>query len=203
MTAAKPHKTDNEDKEVGGRSIAWRFLAGLTRTMVTLGALGIAGTAVAALTEVLANRAEAVEGPAAEPPVGVMTVRAERVESYAVTRRFVGIVEPVRTTQLAFELPGVIERVHSDEGDFVAKGALIAEIDTALLEADRARFAASIAALDARLELARRTLARQSELNARGFASEQRLDEAALTEAELVARIAEAKAALVNVDVRI
>ncbi|MEM9350362.1 MAG: efflux RND transporter periplasmic adaptor subunit, partial [Pseudomonadota bacterium] len=169
---------------------------------ITLGALGLAGAAVASLSGVLADRAAAVEGPPAEAPTGVETLSVTRVDSYIVERRFVGEVEPARATGLAFELPGVVDEIRVEEGELIPVGAIVAAIDTALLEADRERLAAAIEALEAEAELVRRTLERREELNARGFASEQALDEIVLSGASLRARIAEAQAALRGVEVQ-
>ncbi|MEM8571734.1 MAG: efflux RND transporter periplasmic adaptor subunit [Pseudomonadota bacterium] len=169
----------------------------------TLGAIAISVFAVTFLSGFLSQRQSLADGPLPEPPVGVETAEVTRVENYTVTRRFVGTVEPARTTDLAFELPGIVDTVLVDEGDLVRRGQLVASIDTSLLDADRARLGASVTAQQAQLELARRTLMRRQELNVQGHVSDQALDEIALSEVELVARIAEARAALSVLDVRL
>ncbi len=185
-----------------GRGVGAALRRGIS-PLITLLVVVLALGAVIGLRGILAERAQAVEGPPPEPPVAVATEALGRTDGFTVTRRFVGTVEAVRRTDVAFELAGVVEAVTVDQGDLVPAGAELARLDTALLDAERDRLAASIAALEARAELARRTLARQAELNDRGFASDQLLDEASLTQRELVALIAETRAALAGVRVRL
>lgn len=179
------------------------LVRGTVTLAVTLAVLAGAGGGVVALSGFLGERSSASVGPAPEPPVAVATRTLIRTDGYAVTRRFVGTIEPARRTDVAFELPGVVDAVLVDEGDLVGAGETIATIDTALLEADRVRLLASTDALEAQAELARLTLERRLQLNERGFASGQSLDEIRLGEVEIAARIAEARAGLAGIDVRL
>jgi RND family efflux transporter MFP subunit len=76
------------------------------------------------------------------PPIAVTVEKVSRQPSYTVERSFVGRVEGARRTAVGFELTGTVERVSVDEGDRVAEGAPLAALDTARLEAERARLEA-------------------------------------------------------------
>ncbi|NBB84151.1 MAG: efflux RND transporter periplasmic adaptor subunit, partial [Alphaproteobacteria bacterium] len=131
----------------------------------------------------------------------VRVVAAERQDGHTVSARFAGRLEPARRTALAFDAGGTLSAVLVDEGDAVALGDVVARLDTDRVEAQRRRLRASLASVEAELELARRTLERQQVLEQQGHASTQRLDEARLAVDALDARRAEVAAAVGEVDV--
>lgn len=159
--------------------------------------------ALIALQGPIADRADARVGPAPAPSLTVQTRAAAFQDSYSVTRRFPGQIEAAQQTGLSFEFAGTLAEVLVDEGDEVARGALIATLDTRLTEAERQRLLASRAALQAQTELARRTNDRRERLRAQGHISDEALDQTSLALVELEARIAEVDAALVSVDLQI
>lgn len=163
---------------------------------VTLGFIALAGGLVSLGVTAIADRASAVTEVDAAPLVTVRTQPLNYVDSYQIERRFVGQVEPQQQTDVAFEQGGAVIQVLVDDGDLVAAGERIAVLDTRLLEAETKRLQASRAALEAQAELSRRTTSRQTELQEQGFSSEQALDQASFTLAEISARIAEVDAAL-------
>ena len=145
------------------------------------------------LTDVLAQTAtDTVEAevdtrPAAsvERPVTVEVTRAlNRVVSQS--RTVAGRVEPARTVDLAFQIPGQIIRLEVEPGDTTREGEVIAELDQIDFElaVDRAQ---------ASYDLANSELARASDLADRGVASEARLDtaRAQFVQAEVALREAE------------
>jgi RND family efflux transporter MFP subunit len=141
--------------------------------------------------------------PDANPPVSV-AVRAIRLASgYTITERFVGRLEPVRQTRLAFERAGLVTEVLFEEGDQVRRGAIVARLDTAKLEAERVRLQAQRKELQARQALARVTLDRQRVLASKGWQSEQRYDEARFKFAEISASIGRLDAAMASINVDI
>ncbi|WP_394690261.1 efflux RND transporter periplasmic adaptor subunit [Hoeflea sp.] len=186
-----PNATTGIDKP---QSMMRRLLS----AAVTLGFIGLAGGLVPLGVTTIADRASAVTEVEAAPLVAVRTQPLNYVDAYEIERRFVGQVEPQQQTDLAFEQGGAVLRVLVDDGDLVAAGEPIAVLDTRLLEADTARLQASRAALEAQAELSRRTTNRQTELKEQGFSSDQALDQASFTLAEISARIAEVDAALVT-----
>ena len=110
--------------------------------------------------------------------VEVVVAPAHRLPAYTVSRSYVGRVESARRSELAFEVPGLIQRVLREEGDAVAAGEVIAVLDTARL---RARHVALEAARDrarADLELSQLTADRLEILEREDVISPQRWDEA-------------------------
>ena len=133
--------------------------------------------------------------PAAATPL-VETLTLSRLDGYEVRRAYAARVEPAREASLAFESGGTLVAVSVEEGDRATKGTVLARLDTRLLEARRAQLLAARNALDSDAELARLALARQRQLERRGFAPGEALDEARLATTRIAARIAEADAAL-------
>lgn len=178
----------------------------LRRTATALVTLGfVAGSAglVVGGRAVLADRAEAaVPAPQTRAPA-VRTVTLRLDSGHDVTRRFAGQVEPAQLGAFGFELGGTLATVLVDEGDTVVPGQVVATLDRRLIEAEQARLLASRRAAQAQAELARRTETRQRELNERGHASDQVLDDVALALAQAQARMAEVDAALVAVAVQL
>ncbi len=151
----------------------------------------------------LQERAAAVSAPDIPPPlpVAVETVRIDG--SYAIAERFAGRFEPARSSDLAFERGGRLVSVAVEEGDVTAEGAALARLDTALLEAQRTGLQAEKTRAEAELKLAERTTARQGDLSAKGFASDQRFDEAETQAISLRAQIAAIDAQLLGLRIEL
>jgi len=84
-----------------------------------------------------------------------LLVRVERAvlaKNYTIEREFIGRVEAARQARIGFELGGQLRTVHVQEGDSVAAGAILAQLDTARLTA---RLAEAQASLDQALSAAR------------------------------------------------
>lgn len=145
---------------------------------------------------------DAPAAPRAEPlPVAITTVQPER--SYPVRRHFTGLVRSRRASGLGFERGGLVTRVRVEEGDVVAAGQPIADLDTAQLTARRRELEAQLRAVEARVELSRITSRRIGELADAEYTSRQAQDEASFG---LRAREAEAdrlRAAIAAVDVEL
>jgi RND family efflux transporter MFP subunit len=165
---------------------------------VVCGAAALVAWGHAALSS---RRSEAPEA-ASVPPATVRTTPLTLVGTYAVDRRFAGQFEAPQRVAQGFEEGGTIAAVLVAEGDRVAKGDVLARLDTALLDAERARLVAARDSMRAQVELASVTNARQSELRARGFASDQRADETSLNLLQLEAALSELEATVRVLDVR-
>ncbi|MEO6512933.1 MAG: biotin/lipoyl-binding protein, partial [Nocardioides sp.] len=63
-----------------------------------------------------------------------------------------GTIEPARTADLDFEVPGTVTHVYVAEGDRVARGQALATIDAAALTASRTAAVASLAAAYSQLD---------------------------------------------------
>ncbi|MCG8459252.1 MAG: efflux RND transporter periplasmic adaptor subunit [Holophagales bacterium] len=136
-------------------------------------------------------------------PIPVIARPAHLEDGYTVRRSFVGRVEARRESRVGFELAGKIERVRVDEGDTVAAGELLAELDTDRLLARQKELEAALAQAEADLRLAGATLERTREAQVLDAVSSQALDEAALgLEARRAAR-ARAAAAVEQIEVEL
>lgn len=130
------------------------------------------------LTDVLAQtttgttEAEVDTRPAenAERPV---TVEVTRVISRSVnqSRTVAGRVQPARTVDFAFQIPGQIVRLAVEPGDTVRAGDVIAELD-------RVDFELTVDRAQASFDLAKSELDRAAGLAERGIAADARLETA-------------------------
>lgn len=114
--------------------------------------------------------------PAAQPPVPVTTVAAERRDVRHEIEA-VGTVESLQEVVIRSQVDGVLTRLHFAEGDLVRRGQLLATIDDrpqrAALEAAQAQLARDAAQLRA----AELDLARYQSLVARSAISQQMVDQ--------------------------
>lgn len=187
----------------GFKALVMRTTRLVIRTTVTLGVLAGAAVAVQYGAAELTRRAEAAPSPDPAPAIPVLTKPLSRETGYEVTRAFIGQVEAAKAANVSFELPGRLATILVDEGDEVTAGQRLAAQDTSLLEAERTQLLASKAATEAQLKFARQTVERNEELQRRGFAPQAGVDEALARRDELVGRIAEIDASLMNVDIRL
>ncbi|ARN73297.1 efflux RND transporter periplasmic adaptor subunit [Oceanicoccus sagamiensis] len=125
----------------------------------------------------------------------VVAKPAVQVPEYTIDRYFVGQVQARQRAELGFEVAGTIEQVMVDEGDRVSQGQVLAQLDNRLLNAEIAEIEASGDDINARLDLAKLKLKRERELNSKGYAAEQRID-------ELMAEIASLNAQLMSLKAR-
>lgn len=121
---------------------------------------------------------------AAADNLAVNVIKIREQPTYQLQRVYAGQLENSRTSRPGFEFGGVVQRVHVAEGDRVAEGdlllnldpsALEAELNGALAELETAR--ASVIAQQAQTELSEASLRRIEDLVARGHVSAQELDE--------------------------
>jgi RND family efflux transporter MFP subunit len=201
MSATLTLEGEMSDGQGSGR--LRRALRRLATTAATLGVIGLAAGAGVLAYGTLSSRAAVSDAPSAAPALPVAPERIAMQPAYETERRFTGQFEAGQETPLAFEEGGTIAAIAVREGARVARGDLLARLDTRLLEAERARLVASRTALTYRAELARRTAARQAELRDRGFASDQRVDDTSLELSQIEARIREADAGIAALDIRV
>ncbi|MBV6631737.1 MAG: efflux RND transporter periplasmic adaptor subunit [Alphaproteobacteria bacterium] len=171
--------------------------------LIIAGLVGVTAAIGGIITGNAAEEAEARQDVAAARPLPVEARRISFTDGYDQQRQFAGLVAAQRQVDLGFQINGMVAEMLVDEGDVVAAGDIIGRLDTDRLEADRARLAASLAERRADAKLARQTLDRQRDLNKRGHASDQVLDEAVTTSERAQAAIAatEAQIALLDVDI--
>ncbi|MDJ0701353.1 MAG: efflux RND transporter periplasmic adaptor subunit [Woeseiaceae bacterium] len=118
---------------------------------------------------------------------------------YQVQREFIGRVEATRQSQVGFELGGELRRVRVDEGDTVRAGDVLAELDTARLEARLAEAQAAFEQAESAQALAIRTFERRRDAAVSGGISEQAVDEAEDAANATTAGLAAARARLNSV----
>ena len=128
--------------------------------------------------------------------------RAVETQEYSISRRFAGRVEPSRKSEVGFELGGELASVYVDEGDAVASGDVLAELDTARLKARLAEAEAALAQAKSAERLSQRTLERnQAAADFEGISAQEldlAIDSANAAQARLAA--AEARVNSVMVD---
>ncbi|MGB6295965.1 MAG: efflux RND transporter periplasmic adaptor subunit [Rivularia sp. (in: cyanobacteria)] len=84
-------------------------------------------------------------------PLRVETTKIQLVQNYQTAQSYTGEVVAKRTSEVGFERSGKLIEVLVDEGDRVSKGAVLAKLDTANLQAQRRSLVAQKAQAEARL----------------------------------------------------
>lgn len=184
-------------------SLLGRITTRILSIAFTLIVVAGAGAAVMFGSQTLADRAAAAELPTSAPPIVVAVAPLTLQDGYTIPRTLVGQIESGASVDLSFELGGRLTTLLFEEGDYIAEGTLIAQLDTALLEAEADSLTASRAATEAQLIFAETRLTRSQQLLLDGFASQEQRDSAQATRDELVNRIAEIDAGLASVSIRL
>lgn len=103
----------------------------------------------------------------------------------------------VREVDIGFRVSGQVTNLFFEEGDYVAKGTLLATLDKTPYNSQVRQAAAHVASVKAALVNAEKLLKRRQELIGAGGVSQEDLDDSMAHRDELVADLAEAEAALV------
>lgn len=122
------------------------------------------------------------------PPAVIEATRSETRE-WTSSLHSVGSIRAVNGIEVANELPGVVETIHFESGDMVAKGDILVELD---VEADRA----ALETRRAEAESARQSFERISDLIERDAVSQSQYDEAKAAYDAAKARVREQQAQL-------
>jgi len=137
------------------------------------------------------------KGAPVRPPVPVRVAEAVR-QTVPVELRAVGNVEAVATVEVKAQVGGTLSRVHFREGDEVRRGDLLFTLDERPFETALRQAEAVLARDQARLENARQSNRRYSELLAGRFVSQQEYDIVQTDAAALEATVAADRAAVDN-----
>ncbi len=187
----------NSDR--GWRATMRAAVVATSKALVVLAFVAAAGAG----TWLLYLRAAGAAPPQAYPPIPVATVFAKKAKSYAVTTQFVGRLEPQRQTNLAFERSGLVLKVLREEGEAVQANDVVAVLDVDKLKARRRQLVAQQKELDAQRTLAKLTLKRQRSLRQKGWAPDQKYDEAVAGLARFAAAIDRVAAQIAELDIDI
>lgn len=130
---------------------------------------------VLAVPLVLLARAAATRGSERAPAGEVVRVARRTIESSV---KATGVVKPRigAEVKVGSRVSGVVARLHVQIGDTVARGQLLAELETRELVARRDQAQAALAAAEATWQYARSDLARRRALGAAELLSEAELD---------------------------
>ncbi|MTI43969.1 RND family efflux transporter MFP subunit [Roseibium hamelinense] len=182
-----------------GKRFGWYALSATTFLLT----VGVAAAAVFLGVSTIQMRAQEKPEVVAAPLVEVEAILPSAEQGYEITRTFVGRLEPARRTDLGFELAGAVREILADEGDRVAKGDVIARLDTRSLKAERKRQIASRQATESDLELAKLTFDRRRSLRDAGHVSAEVLDQARLALSRLEAALAQTNATIEAIDINL
>lgn len=117
------------------------------------------------------------EAQDAEPRAAPVRVEAARTGPFTVELKALGTVTPLASVTVRSRAEGELLRVHFQEGQHVAKGQLLAEIDPRPYRATLAQAVGERQQSQAQLVQARRELAQHSELAKEGFTTQTKLDQ--------------------------
>ena len=112
------------------------------------------------------------------PPAAPVVVEQVQEETIQKPVTLVGAVEPDKSSIIASEIEGLVESLPGTEGKFVEKGEVIAKFNTRTIEIDLKEAEANKREAQARYQLAKKNLVRFQELEKKGVASTQQLQDA-------------------------
>lgn len=135
-----------------------------------------------------------IQSIAQAPPAAPVVVGKVQEETLQKPVTLVGAVEPDKRSIIASEIEGLVESLPGNEGRFLNKGDVIAEFNTRTIEIDLKEANANKREAQARYQLARKNLDRFQELEQKGVASIQQLQDAESEKSAWGARIAQFQA---------
>ena len=166
----------------------------LTPALLALALAAVAGCGGGG-TPSAAGQSATTQRRAAPVPVVVASVARQDV---AVQLRAIGTVEPASTVTLRSQVEGIVAQVHFEEGQTVARDALLFTIDPRPFEAALRQAQAQLARNTAERENADVELKRRTALVDQGFVSRDEYDQAVTRAASLRAAVKGDEAAVEN-----
>ena len=181
----------------------------ISRPAVIVSTLSVAVLAVllvAASAQARAGKAEVRPQAPANPAVQLVEARA--VQSTA-REEVSGTLDPAKSLKVGFEVSGRLAHIAMKKGAAVAEGALVAQLDPELADAQVQQALAAVKAAEAQASMAADTARRQSELQQKGtisdWQSKTSTSQAATADAQLQAaraQLAQARATRKRHDLR-
>lgn len=161
--------------------------AGTARIMTLAALLGSAGLALSACSDSEARESEDEDS--------TQTSTVER-RSLNIRAEAAGLVEPVRVVEVKSKASGEVLTMNVQTGDYVERGALLAEVDPRDVNNEYQQAAADREVAEARLETAQARLARVEELREAGVVTQEEYENAALEAANARAQAVKARTSL-------
>lgn len=115
---------------------------------------------------------------AQEQPPAKVNVREIHKEVVAENRSFIGILLYDKMSNVSSDVPGLVEKVHVEEGDRVRQGNPLVSLDTELLDKEIALRKTRIEQVQLRIALAEKNLERLSTLLTKKVTSQKNYDDA-------------------------
>jgi membrane fusion protein (multidrug efflux system) len=166
----------------------------LKRLLVTLG-VTIAIVSALGFVKFKQIQTAIAEGAAFQPPPDAVTTIVASEASWTATLSAIGTAAAVQGVTVSADLPGTVERLSFESGQFVHAGDVLALLDT---RQERAQ----LAALEAQRELARITFERIRGLLDDGVVSQAEFDRAAADFRQSEARVGELHAVIERKTIR-
>jgi membrane fusion protein, multidrug efflux system len=128
------------------------------------------------------------------PPTAVTTVVAKQ-ETWPSTMSIIGTAAAIQGVTVSADLPGTIDKIHFESGQWVKEGEIMVELDT---RQERAQ----LASLEAQRDLAGINYGRAQELVKQGVIAKQEYDNAAAQQKATEAQVGDIKAAIARKTIR-
>jgi membrane fusion protein (multidrug efflux system) len=158
--------------------------------------LGVMGVLVTALGFIKFKQVQsAVQASAFQPPPEAVTSIVAQQEQWPATMSVIGTMEAVHGVTVSADLPGTVERINFESGQFVREGDVLVELDT---QQERAQ----LAALEAQRDLARVNFGRSQQLVNEGVISRMEYDRAAAEQKQTEANVGEVRATIARKTIR-
>jgi membrane fusion protein (multidrug efflux system) len=127
------------------------------------------------------------------PPTAVTVVAKE--ETWPSTMSIIGTAAAIQGVTVSADLPGTIDKIHFESGQWVKEGEIMVELDT---RQERAQ----LASLEAQRDLAGINYGRAQELVKQGVIAKQEYDNAAAQQKATEAQVGDIKAAIARKTIR-
>ncbi len=122
------------------------------------------------------------------PPTAVTTVVAQK-ETWPSTQSLIGTAAAIQGVTVSADLPGTIDKIHFESGQWVHEGDILVELDT---RQERAQ----LASLEAQRDLAKINYGRAQELDKAGVISHSEYDNASAQQKATEAQVGDIRAAI-------
>ena len=137
----------------------------------------------------------AVKGGGFQPPPAAVTTIVAKQETWPSTLSVVGTTAPVHGVTVSADLPGTVDTITFDSGQFVHEGEVLVQLDT---RQERAQ----LAAMEAQRDLAKINYDRMQQLVNEGVISRMEYDKSTAEQRQTEANVGEIKATIQRKTIR-